>query len=102
MELYTSVEIINVLKLDEVLSIMTLQLKLTVEWTDMRLTFHDLNKNPNLNALTPSELSEIWMPVLVFTNTKKRTEADFRNQSTSATIRINSGIKLETSRESIL
>ena len=36
LELNTSIEIINVLELDEVISKMTLQLKLTVEWIDSR------------------------------------------------------------------
>ena len=43
-ELNTSIEIINVLELDEVISKMTLQLKLTVEWIDSRLEYVDLKR----------------------------------------------------------
>ena len=91
MELNTAIEIKNILELDEVLSLMTLQLKLTVEWIDSRLEYVDLNSNQNLNRLTPLEMDEIWMPTLVFTNTKMRQEADFKNKSAFASIRINEG-----------
>ena len=91
MELNTAVEIKNILELDEVLSLMTLQLKLTVEWIDSRLEYVDLKSDQNLNRLTPLEMDEIWMPTLVFTNTKMRQEADFKNKSAFASIRINEG-----------
>ena len=91
MELNTSIEIINILELDEVTSKMTLQLKLTVEWIDSRLEYADLKSDPNLNRLTLQETQDIWMPTLVFTNTKMRQEADFKNKSTFASIRINEG-----------
>lgn len=81
----------NVLELDEVISKMTLQLKLTVEWIDSRLEYVDLKSDQNLNGLTPQESQEIWMPTLVFTNTKMRQEADFKNRSTFASISINKG-----------
>ena len=89
--LNTSIEIINVLELDEVLSLMTLQLKLTIEWIDSRLEYVDLNTNQNLNRLTTEEIGEIWMPTLVFINTKSRQEADFKNKSTFASVIINDG-----------
>ena len=91
LQLNTFIEIINVLELDEVLSLMTLQLKLTIEWIDSRLEYVDLNTNQNLNRLTTEEIGEIWMPTLVFINTKIRQEAYFKNQSTFASIIINDG-----------
>ena len=91
LEVSTSIEIIDVLELIEVQSLITLQLKLTVEWIDHRLTFHDLNENQNLNTLTRTEISQLWTPILVFTNTKMRTEANFGKKSTFATVRIHEG-----------
>ena len=94
LELNTSIEIINVLELDEVISKMTLQLKLTVEWIDSRLEYINLKSDQNLNRLTPQETQDIWMPKLVFSNTKMRQEVDFKNKSTFASIRINEGTQL--------
>ena len=58
---------------------------------DTRLEYVDLKSDQNLNGLTPQESEEIWMPTLVFTNTKTRQEADFKNKSTFASISINKG-----------
>ena len=80
--------------MDEVTSKMTLQLKLTVEWIDSRLEYVDLKRDQNLNRLKPQETQDIWMPALVFTNTKMRQETDFKNKSTFASIRINEGTQL--------
>ena len=49
--------------------------------------------NKNLNSLSPLEKESIWMPTLVFTNTKHRIEATFRNDSSFVTIEINENVK---------
>ena len=85
------IEIVNVLNLDEVHSSMSLQLKLTVEWIDDRLEYFDLKKNQSMNFLTLSEMDDIWIPTLLFTNTENKKLADFRTKSTFASIRINEG-----------
>ena len=86
------VEILNIMKLEEAQSIMTLQMKLTLEWTDSRLLFNDLKINHLLNVLTPSEFNKLWMPSLVFANTEHRTEANFGQSSTYVTIKIKNGM----------
>ena len=90
--LYTSIEIINFLQLDENEALMSLQIKLTMEWTDTRLEYIDLKTDQNMNTLSMAEMNEIWIPTLIFTNTKNRQQADFRNKSTFASIKINPGI----------
>ena len=67
-------------------------MKLTISWMDNRITYMNLKDDANLNTLTPLEKQSIWMPTLVFTNTKYREEAHFRNESTFATIKINKGL----------
>ena len=62
---------------------------------DNRITYMNLKDDANLNTLTPLEKQLIWMPTLVFTNTKYREEADFRNASTFATIKINQGLTID-------
>ena len=99
MELNTSIEIINILELDEVTSKMTLQLKLTVEWIDSRLEYADLKSDQNLNRLTPQETQDIWMPTLLFANTKMKQETNFKNESTFASIRIKEGTNLSITKD---
>ena len=89
LNLFTSIEVINVLQFDEVDSLMSLQLKLKIEWTDSRHEYIDLKADENMNSLSKDEMDDIWMPTLVFENTRSRQQADFRNKSAFATIRIN-------------
>ena len=91
LKLYTSIEVIKILQLDEVNSLLSLQLKLTIEWTDTRHEYIDLKTNENMNYLSANEMSDIWMPSLVFENTNNRQRVNFRNKSTFATIKINPG-----------
>ena len=90
LHLHTSIEVINILALDEAESSMTLQLKFTVDWTDSRLEYINLKTKPEMNVLTPIELDEIWMPTLVFSNTRNKQQAYFRNNSIT-TIKIKEG-----------
>ena len=68
-----------------------MQMKLTISWIDNRISYKNLKDDDNLNTLSPLEKDMIWMPTLVFTNTKYREEANFKNESTFATIKINAG-----------
>ena len=91
LNLYTSIEVIKILQLDEVHSLLSLQLKITIEWTDTRHEYIDLKANENMNYLSTHEMNDIWMPSLVFENTNNRQQVNFRNKSTFATIKINPG-----------
>ena len=97
LNLFTSIEVIKILQLDEVNSLLSLQLKLTIEWTDTRHEYIDLKTNENMNYLSANEMNDIWMPSLVFENTVNRQQANFRNKSTFATIKINPGIIFHSS-----
>lgn len=92
-KVYIDIEIDNVLELDEVLSTMTLQFKMIVEWIDPRLAYINLKENHRKNILTSSESQGIWMPILVFANTENKDQANFKNASGFTTIKINPGAK---------
>ena len=75
LNLYTSIDVTKILQLDEVHSLLSLQLKLTIEWTDTRHEYIDLKTNKNMNSLSSNEMDEIWMPTIVFDNTNNRQQA---------------------------
>ena len=91
LKVYVDIEVLDIHALNEVHSMMTLQLKLTLKWIDTRLRFQHLKTNEDWNKLTPEEMDQIWMPELVFPNTKNRKLANFRNLSTFVNIKINEG-----------
>ena len=84
LEIYTTIKIKNILAVDEVQSLLTLKLKLTLKWIDVRLKYRNLDKNSDMNNITPYELEEIWTPDLMFANTKNSQVVNLRNKSSVA------------------
>ena len=100
LEIYTTIEIKNILAVDEVQSLLTLKLKLTLKWIDVRLKYRNLDKNSDMNTITPYELEEIWTPDLMFANTKNSRVVNLRNKS-SVAIEIIKGRYLHTFLEGL-
>ena len=71
-DLNTSVVIHNILSIDEIEGNIRLTVRLILEWHDSRLTFLDLNTNPDFNVLEDNEFSDIWKPELIFINVEQK------------------------------
>ena len=84
----------NIFEVDEVQSLLTLKLKLTLKWIDPRHKYFNLNKNSNMNTLSTTELEEIWTPDLGFINTKNSQPVNLKNKSSVVAIGIIKGIFL--------
>ena len=82
----------NIFEVDEVQSLLTLKLKLTLRWIDRRHKYFNLDKNSDMNAISKSELEEIWTPDLLFVNTKNSQRVDLKNESSVVEIEIIKGI----------
>jgi hypothetical protein len=65
-----SVKLEAILKLSELEEMMYVKYILLARWTDLGLNFHNLKKNANKNILTEDERSRIWVPKVIFKNTK--------------------------------
>ena len=81
----------NIFEVDEVQSLLTLKLKLTFKWVDVRHKYFNLDKNSDMNTISPSELEEIWTPDLVFVNTKNSHRVNLKNESSVVAIDIIKG-----------
>ena len=46
--------------------IIELKFQLTVDWFEYRATYQNLKPNQALNVLSSEELSQIWIPFIVF------------------------------------
>lgn len=75
---------------------MVLQFKLVIEWVDEGLIVTNIRNTEAKNTLSPEEIDSIWMPTLVFVNTNTKERADFKNQSTYATVHIKEGEKIHS------
>ena len=80
--------------LDEVKSLIKLEIKLRVKWQDSRLTYVKIH--PKLeNLISQSQKEGLWLPSLVFENTKHVTEVSFYDEKSHGMIQLKPNAKGE-------
>ena len=110
-EVYVKVDLISIMEISEVDELMEAKFRLSLAWSDFRLTFHNLKEATSMNTLTGKEKSNIWAPVLVFLNTKdmevaQNDEASFieiqkKSNATINSFEENENIHIFKGRESV-
>ena len=65
-----SMNIYNILDIQEVQNMMSLKFDLGTAWFDSRLNFYNLKTNPQMNTLISAESQMLWVPTILFFNTK--------------------------------
>ena len=65
-----SMNIFNILGIQEVQNMISLKFDLRAAWFDSRLNFYNLKTNPQMNTLISAESQIIWVPTILFFNTK--------------------------------
>ena len=68
-----SLNIIDILEINELTQTFKVKLSITREWFDRRLTYRQLREDSNMNALLTQERESIWFPRLIFSNIKTST-----------------------------
>ena len=46
-----------------------LQIQINIQWKEIRATYHNLKPETYLNALSLEEITSLWLPLVVYTNT---------------------------------
>ena len=85
-QLFLTIDILNILDLDESSSKMSLKLKITLEWKETRVNFLHLQEDDHRNILTIDEMNVLWMPSIIFSNTKHNKELDLSKDPGFGTI----------------
>ena len=49
-----------------------MQFQISLEWKDNRATFHNLKANMYLNALPLDDFKQLWLPLVIYTNTDQQ------------------------------
>ena len=77
-DIFVSIDIKDILELDEIGKVFQVKFILYLTWIDSRLTYQNLKKDPNLNVLLLEDQKKIWTPAVIFSNTKDddRTQID--------------------------
>jgi hypothetical protein len=67
-EIFVSMDIISITNINEMAMTFTSKLALSFQWRDQRITFNSLS--PHGNSLMDLWLDQIWLPPVLFSNTK--------------------------------
>ena len=73
-EIFLSINVIEVLDLNEVNAAMVLQYRMTLRWRDPGIKFKNLKKENFLNTVGREDAAKIWYPQVVFYNTREMEE----------------------------
>ena len=65
------IDIYNILEIHEVQNMISLKFDLEATWFDSRLNFFNLKMNSQMNTLSSAEAQMIWVPTILFFNTKE-------------------------------
>ena len=68
--IFLSIEVIEVLDLNEVDAAMGLQFRMTLRWKDSRVDFRNLKGEHFLNTVGRDDAAKIWYPKVTFYNTR--------------------------------
>jgi hypothetical protein len=102
LQLNLSITIESLLELNEVDSTLKIHMHLNVIWIDPRLDYIDLKENSWLNTITMEQKDQLWMPSLIFFNTEDKTEANFKDDSSFATLAIGKEAKPTILQDSLV
>ena len=69
-EVKVSIDLFNVMSIDEVENTIDLKFGIKMEWYDRRLTYNNLKQNRTfLNKLNETDMKRIWLPLITYKNT---------------------------------
>ena len=80
-DIFLSVDIEDILKVDEIGKVFRIKFILYATWIDSRLTYQNLKKNPNLNVLDLDGRKRIWTSVIIFRNTEDSQRSKIDDES---------------------
>ena len=94
LELSVSPTLESIQDLDEVKSLIKLEIKLSVKWQDSRLTYVKIHPKRK-NLIDISQKNDAWLPSLIFENTKQVTKVSFDDENSHGRIQLKPDAKGE-------
>ena len=82
-----SIGIESILEIIEEKNLIKVKLNIIASWIDEKLTYINLNLKRN-TVLLPEQKRHLWIPNLVFNNTKHKFETHFRDSKSVAKVKL--------------
>ena len=67
-----SLLLMKVVEIEEVDHSIQFQFQITLEWKEARATYKNLKSDRSLNTLTDSDISRLWLPLVIYDNTDQK------------------------------
>ena len=67
-----SLTLLKVVAIEEEDHSIELQFEITMEWKEIRATYHNLKPEAYLNALSSDEVEQLWLPLVIYVNTDQK------------------------------
>ena len=69
----------DISSINEAKNLIEVKLSTTISWNESRALYHNLKDDQSKNALTDQEKRELWVPKLIFQNSKEKLDTTRRN-----------------------
>ena len=67
-----SINLMQIVEIEEVDHSIHLQFKITLQWKDNRVKYQNLKEETSLNALTAADIGNLWLPLVIYENTDQK------------------------------
>ena len=67
-----SITLMKVVEIEEVDHSIHLQFQISLQWKENRVTYKNLKDKTSLNALTDHDISKLWLPLVIYSNTDQK------------------------------
>ena len=98
LELSISPTLESIQELDELKSLIKVEIKLSVKWQDSRLTYVKIHPRRK-NLIDISQKNDAWLPSLIFENTKQVTKVSFDDEYSQGRIQLKPDTKGEIAED---
>ena len=66
-----SLTILRIISIEEEGHSIELQFQINLVWKEYRVTYYNLKKDLHLNTLSAHQMNSLWLPLVIYTNTKQ-------------------------------
>ena len=67
-----SITLLKVVSIKEEDHSIEFQFEIDLRWKENRATYHNLNREMYLNALSMDDINKLWLPLVIYTNTDQK------------------------------
>ena len=80
-----SITLLKIVDMEEIMHKIDFKFGIVLEWTENRVKYHNLKEKLSLNALSDEDVSQLWLPYVIYANTDKNEAVQLKQLYTDST-----------------